>query len=80
MHLALLRSMQCGRRPDPLSLDTTFVYDLDNLYVTAPTISSEHGVDINAQVYIIDAQTTPQEHMSVVPAILMTALILLFVQ
>ncbi|KAK1928046.1 putative endo alpha-1,4 polygalactosaminidase precursor [Papiliotrema laurentii] len=45
-----------------VTLDSTFIYELDNTPVDSPTISSSSGVKVDGSVYIVDMEhSTPEQ-------------------
>ncbi|ORX39043.1 glycoside hydrolase superfamily [Kockovaella imperatae] len=38
------------------TLTDTFIYDLDNVPIPAPVVTSKYGVKVNAHVYVVDGQ------------------------
>lgn len=46
-----------------VTLDSTFVYELDNVPVASPVITSKTGVKVNGSVYIVDMENTSAAQM-----------------
>lgn len=46
-----------------VSLSSTFVYELDAQSVTSPEITTDTGLVINADVYIVDGEGTSEDTM-----------------
>lgn len=46
-----------------IGLDSTFIYELDNETVGSPSMTSKSGVNVNANVYIVDMERTTASAM-----------------
>lgn len=46
-----------------VSLNSTFIYELDHATVSSPTITSKTGVKVNGSVYIVDMENTSAAQM-----------------
>lgn len=48
---------------NPITLQDTFIYDLDNIGIDYPKVTSNKGLEIDASVYIVDGQGATPEMM-----------------
>lgn len=46
-----------------IGLDSTFIYELDHSTVGSPSLTSASGVNVNANVYIVDMEHTTESQM-----------------